>query len=266
MIFEAIAVAGALKTIHDVYEKVSAIVKGEGSISDRLAGVESKLASVVHLSDKITVLADQIGVRDITRTRQRCVEDLREVREALEPVQRAVNDNILSSAMIWTSEKMKRAMSQNPWKVLLHIQPVTLASPPNDPNLMPIIFEHGGVQFIGWQAQGTFPMLFDCEYEDLWIPKQPERIILSREQYELQKKTSIIAEKFSLIVVQQLGVQESEVYADASFAEDLRADSLDCIEILITVEGEFGIEFSEQEAEKMTTVGKAIEYIEQRSL
>jgi formylglycine-generating enzyme required for sulfatase activity len=175
MISEALALAGVIKTGYDIYEKVSAIIKGEKS--DRyLQQVATHLGKVhvqiERLSDHIIYASNIDAVRDVTQGRQRHVESLRDVREALEPVQKAVADNILSSAMIWTPEKMRQAMVKNPWDVLLYIRPVALATPPGDPSLVPIIFHHSGVQatglFVGWQAKGTLPMLFGFEYDDLW--------------------------------------------------------------------------------------------------
>ena len=173
----AITIARAVKAGVDIYGTVSAILKGKQSnrylekISSDLGGIRIEFE---RISNHITMAANLDAVRDVTQNRQRHVENLRDVREALEPVQRAVGDDILSSAMIWTPEKMKKAMGKNPWEVLLFIQPVALATPPNDPNLVPIIFEHSGVQYIGWQVQGTFPMLFDCHYEELWKPNNAQ--------------------------------------------------------------------------------------------
>lgn len=66
------------------------------------------------------------------------------------------------------------------------------------------------------------------------------------------------------IVVEQLGIDETEVTSDKSFVEDLNADSLDLTELIMTLEERFGIEISEQDAEKLKTVGDAVNYIKQR--
>jgi acyl carrier protein len=63
------------------------------------------------------------------------------------------------------------------------------------------------------------------------------------------------------IIVEQLGVEEDEVVATASFVEDLNADSLDLVELIMSLEEEFGMEISDEEAEKITTVNDAVEYI-----
>lgn len=66
------------------------------------------------------------------------------------------------------------------------------------------------------------------------------------------------------IVVEQLGVDEADVSPQKSFVEDLNADSLDLTELIMTFEERFGFEISEEEAEKLKTVGDVIEYIKKK--
>jgi len=68
------------------------------------------------------------------------------------------------------------------------------------------------------------------------------------------------------IVVEQLGVDKEEVTLDKSFVEDLNADSLDLTELIMTFEERFGIEISEEEAEKLKTVGSVVDYIEKNKV
>ena len=70
-----------------------------------------------------------------------------------------------------------------------------------------------------------------------------------------------IEDKIKEIIVKNLGVKESEVTREASFKDDLGADSLDCVELVIDFEHEFGIEIDDNEAENINTVGEAIDYI-----
>jgi acyl carrier protein len=70
------------------------------------------------------------------------------------------------------------------------------------------------------------------------------------------------AEKVKAIIVEQLGVDEDEVTSEASFTDDLGADSLDIVELVMAFEEEFGIEIPDEEAEKISTVKEAVAYIE----
>ena len=76
---------------------------------------------------------------------------------------------------------------------------------------------------------------------------------------------SDIASRVSKIVVEHLGVEESKVVDSASFIDDLGADSLDTVELVMAFEEEFGSEISDSEAEKILTVGDAIKFIESKS-
>ncbi len=73
---------------------------------------------------------------------------------------------------------------------------------------------------------------------------------------------SEIASKVKAIIVDKLGVEESEVTNEASFTNDLGADSLDTVELIMEFEKEFGISIPDDQAEKIATVGDAISYIE----
>ena len=73
---------------------------------------------------------------------------------------------------------------------------------------------------------------------------------------------SEIAQKVKNIIVEKLGVEESEVTPEASFTNDLGADSLDTVELIMEFEKEFNLPIPDDEAEKISTVGLAIEYLE----
>jgi acyl carrier protein len=74
-----------------------------------------------------------------------------------------------------------------------------------------------------------------------------------------------LEEKVKKIIVDQLGVDAAEVTPEASFIEDLGADSLDTVELVMALEEEFGIEIPDEEAEKIMTVKHAVEYIKAHS-
>lgn len=76
---------------------------------------------------------------------------------------------------------------------------------------------------------------------------------------------STIEERVKKIVVEQLGVKEEDVSAEASFVDDLGADSLDTVELVMALEEEFDLEIPDEEAEKISTVQAAVDYIKANS-
>jgi len=76
---------------------------------------------------------------------------------------------------------------------------------------------------------------------------------------------SSVEERVKKIVVEQLGVGEDQVTSEASFVDDLGADSLDTVELVMALEEEFETEIPDEEAEKITTVQQAIDYINDKS-
>ncbi len=74
-----------------------------------------------------------------------------------------------------------------------------------------------------------------------------------------------LEEKIKQIIVDQLGVEADKVTPEASFIDDLGADSLDTVELVMALEEEFDIEIPDEDAEKITTVGEAVNYIEQHT-
>ncbi len=77
-------------------------------------------------------------------------------------------------------------------------------------------------------------------------------------------KEDILA-KLKPIIADQLGVDEAQVTEDASFTEDLNADSLDLVELIMSLEEQFKLQISDEDAEKITTVGEAVDYIQEHA-
>ena len=71
----------------------------------------------------------------------------------------------------------------------------------------------------------------------------------------------MVFDKVKEIIIDQLGVEEDLITMEASFIEDLGADSLDIVELIMSMEDEFGMDIPDTEAEKISTVGSAVEYI-----
>lgn len=73
-----------------------------------------------------------------------------------------------------------------------------------------------------------------------------------------------VYERVRKVIAEQLGVDEAQVTPDASFQDDLNADSLDLVDLIMSLEEQFNLEISDEEAEKIRTVRDAVEYIEER--
>lgn len=74
-----------------------------------------------------------------------------------------------------------------------------------------------------------------------------------------------VLDKVKQIVAEQLGVEEDEITMETHFIDNLNADSLDIVELIMALEEEFELEISDEDAEKITTVGSAVKYIEEKT-
>jgi len=83
--------------------------------------------------------------------------------------------------------------------------------------------------------------------------------------HKIGGKMAISQDKIRQIIAEQLGVKKEEVTDNAKFVDDLGADSLDTVELVMALEEEFGIEIPDEEAEKLATVGDALRYIEEKA-
>ena len=82
---------------------------------------------------------------------------------------------------------------------------------------------------------------------------------------EVGKSMATVDERVKKIIAEQLGVEEEEVTLEAHFVEDSGADSLDTVELVMALEEEFEIEIPDEDAEKILTVGKALDYIKEKA-
>lgn len=117
----------------------------------------------------------------------------------------------------------------------------------------------------------TFPVSYtspEALNKNDHIPKKVEDKSISRDttinDAVDSNSTRQIFEKVKKIIVDKLGVEEKEITNEASFTNDLGADSLDTVELIMEFEKEFNVSIPDEAAEKITTVGKAVAYLEKR--
>jgi acyl carrier protein len=94
--------------------------------------------------------------------------------------------------------------------------------------------------------------------------RPPALAVIHDNSTEDLKQMSSVEQQVKAIVAEQLGVKQEQVTSDASFVDDLGADSLDTVELVMALEEEFEIEIPDEDAEKITTVQQAIDYINDR--
>jgi WD40 repeat protein len=132
--------------------------------------LEKLTVYVERISDKIFYVPYSVGVRDVNSSSQQYVNDLREIRAYLEPVQRAIGTEIISSDMIVMSEKMQNLLPKSPYEFLADISPVNLSSTlPQHGKMVPVLFSKDGIQYIGWQSREILLNKLGCQYDEFWV-------------------------------------------------------------------------------------------------
>ncbi len=150
------------------YQKMTTIAR----CSDNIGLLAKKIdADIKPLSENIFHIPKIMGVRDITRVAQDCVETVEEVETLLIPIQKAMGTQILSSAIISMPEKLQKAMQTNPWQIFETVNPATkvISSPTHDPNHIAVWFQLSRVPFIGWLKPSALISL-DCQFHKFWLP------------------------------------------------------------------------------------------------
>ena len=167
-------VLSAANSAFGLYKNISAIRCGGSSTEHYLDELAAELGDlrleVKRLSDNILYLPKVEGVTNVIQMPQQSIKDLREVRKYLDPIQQAIGQDIVSSRMIFTPNRLLQAMRANPRDVLYNIRSANDAEPSTDPSLVPVLFQDRGVAYIGWIKRGTMSAIFGCEYNELWLP------------------------------------------------------------------------------------------------
>jgi len=130
--------------------------------------LEKMTVNVKRLSEKICYIPDSVGVWDVNSSSQQSVNDLREVRAYLEPVQRAIGEEIISSTMILMSEKMQNLLPKNLYNFLMDIRPVNLSTLTPHGKMVPVLFSEDDIQYIGWQSREFLLNKLGCQYDEFW--------------------------------------------------------------------------------------------------
>jgi acyl carrier protein len=117
---------------------------------------------------------------------------------------------------------------------------------------------HPKYQEVSRELQRLCESVLECDLTEMPPPPRKKLRDTITEQ-EWQSKS--VEDRLKILLMDQLGVREEDLIKSASFVEDLNADSLDLVEIIMGMEEEFQVEISDEQAEKITTVGEALEFL-----
>ena len=157
-------------------------VSSGDQMTQSIQTVERARSKIIRLSDNVLYAPDlQQAISHDGTTR---FQDQKRVHDMVHPLAEALDTQVLSSAIVSTPDLLQKAFGKNPWEVLIDIRPAGRTTPPNNPDLVPISFFDGNIQYIGWQTRGALPSLFNCEFET-----QGSLLVPAKKSQPAQKKS-----------------------------------------------------------------------------
>lgn len=164
MIEQIIAIGGGLASM---YQAITSV--GTGSFQKRVVDLlKRQEAHLARLTDHILYSATS---QTIQLERQSPIRDPREIREVLEPVQRALRTDIIASSVMPTPPKLQAEFALDPWNCLDDIRPVELTRFNRSDDWVPLMFDHSNQTFVGWQKRGMLKVAMGFAYDpsiDAW--------------------------------------------------------------------------------------------------
>ncbi|WP_125564293.1 hypothetical protein [Pseudoalteromonas rubra] len=110
--------------------------------------------------------ADTVShIKELERKNQELITNTEFIKEILIPLQKQANQPVLASSHIKMPSALQVALNQNPWEVMFDVRPLNRVQSAPDLESVPILFNDGGVYYVGWQKKGVFPSLFGCEFD-----------------------------------------------------------------------------------------------------
>ena len=160
-----LSLSSAVNTTDDFCRNISMIWHGQER--DRLlhelaAHDRAVWSNIEQLSEQILYAPGLQSIEDRSQDRPRQVLDPQELRASLESVQRTLRTEIISSSIILTPDKMRQAMTRNPWDALMGVRPMIFFSAKIPYEGVLVQFEHSGVCYLGWHMRVALQRLFDC--------------------------------------------------------------------------------------------------------
>lgn len=134
-------------------------------VRQTLDHVERMHAHVEHISDRISVVS-QLEMARPAHDQSLARVHAKDIYDLFAPLQRSLDEDLLVGAVFEAPGQLRKALEEDPWKVLIEVRPLIRATRPTNPDLVPVLFHDNGVQYVGWQMRGILPSLFGVEFSE----------------------------------------------------------------------------------------------------